>query len=126
MVRQINVAVRSEVMSDFNPFYDYSKRSYLLPPGCKDLIDVLEKSRARRVPSAMSEPMQDDDTAVDKIAIPDEIMVRELARLIGHKPFRIIAVLMQFGIFANPQQSVDFKTASRVLRKFGYIPIKVV
>ena len=33
-------------------FYDYNKRNYLLPPGCKDLIDLLrlEQQKAQLLP----------------------------------------------------------------------------
>ena len=33
-----------------NGFVDYNNRSVQLPPGCKDLIDVLNLTRARRIP----------------------------------------------------------------------------
>ncbi|MDB6064492.1 MAG: Translation initiation factor [Pedosphaera sp.] len=115
-------------MSELNPFYDYRKRGYLLPPGCKDLIDVL-KCPAPYVEKSRLQFQTDDEPTgefLGEIAIPDEIMVRELARLVGQKPFRIIALLMKWGVFATPQQSIDFKTASTVLRYFGYVPLKVV
>ena len=36
-------------MYEFNP--DYSKRDYLLPPGCKDLIDVIkQREKAKWMP----------------------------------------------------------------------------
>jgi hypothetical protein len=116
-------------MSQSNPFYDYRKRGYLLPPGCKDLIDVLkvqghEMQRPRLLFPSIDDPARGE--ILGEIAIPDEIMVRELARLVGQKPFRVIAVLMKWGIFANFQQSIDFKTASTVLRYYGYVPLKVI
>ena len=136
-------------------YYDYNKRSYLLPPGCKDLIDLLKleeqkkrspfklptlpagtgfnpgteeflgvwklKKKKPSQPEAVSPP---SGTALREITIPDTILVMELAKVAGQKPFKIIADLMQIGIFANVKQKVRFDAASRVLKKYGIIAKK--
>jgi hypothetical protein len=130
-------------------YYDYNKRSYLLPPGCKDLIDLLRLEQQKRRPSVQLPMLQsgdmfmagieevfgpwklkkiktkDPETAspgipsIREVAIPDEILVRELAKVAGQKPFRIIADLMEIGIFANVKQKIGFDAASRILKKYG-------
>jgi hypothetical protein len=76
---------------------DYSKRSYLLPKGCKDLIDVLE------------------------ISVSETTSVQDLAGLLGQEPVRIIADLMRMGVFATTaEQKVNFETVSKMARKYGY------
>jgi hypothetical protein len=141
-------------------YYDYNKRSYLLPPGCKDLIDWLrleeQKKRASiqlpmlqglpglqggeifiagtqkilgawKLKKKKSEESQADSPGIPSIrevVIPDEILVRELAKIAGQKPFKIIADLMEIGIFQNVTQKIGFETASRVLKKYGVIAKK--
>ena len=39
---------------------------------------------------------------------------------LGKKIYQIIADLMELNVFANVNESVDFETASKVLRKYGY------
>lgn len=99
--------------------YDYSKRGFLLPEGCKDLIDVLKladqsKQQQPVLPPPLLPPI------IGQMEVPDQIAVRELAALVNQKPFQIIADLMGLGIFANVNQQLDFGTVSRVLRKYGY------
>src|SRR6266496_1409394 len=106
-------------------FYDYNKRSYLLPPGCKDLIDLLRLDQQRKqLPiqfpmlkpgesyvvgtqeilgawklkkTKSKQPSMDSISipSIKEVAIPDEILVLELANAAGQKPFRIIADLME-------------------------------
>ncbi len=48
------------------------------------------------------------------------IVVRELADLMKLKPFKIIADLMELGVFANVNQAIDETTAQRVAAKNGF------
>lgn len=138
-------------------YYDYNKRSYLLPPGCKDLIDLLrleeqKKRSATQLPmlpglqggeifiagtqeilgpwklkkKKSKEPQPDSlkIPSIHEIAIPDEIPVTELAKIAGQKPFKIIADLMEIGIFSSVNQKVGFEAASRVLKKYGILAKK--
>ena len=133
-------------------YYDYNKRSYLLPPGCKDLIDLLRLEEQKRQSSIQLPFLQSGDmfiastedilapwklkkgkpkepesapagseTFLREVAIPDEVLILELAQIAGQKPFRIIADLMEIGIFANVKQKVGFEAAARVLKKHGII-----
>jgi hypothetical protein len=137
-------------------YYDYNKRSYLLPPGCKDLIDLLRlEEHKKQFPTQLptlpglpgqtfiagtqeilgpwklkkNKPKEPTDESLNvpsirEVVIPDEIFVREMAKIAGQKPFKIIADLIEIGIFANVMQKVGFEAASRVLKKYGIIAKK--
>jgi hypothetical protein len=110
---------------DFEPD-EYMKRGYLLPEGCKDLIDALKPKpqlglNAKPIqpfgPLPQSTPLP---PIVGEIAIPEHASVLELATLLCQKPFQIVADLMQFGVFANVWQQLDFDTLSKVVRMYGF------
>jgi hypothetical protein len=141
-------------------YYDYNKRSYLLPPGCKDLIDLLRlEEHKKQFPTQLptlpglpgllkgetfiagtqeflgpwklkkkkSKEPADESLSIPSIreaVVPDEILVRELAKIAGQKPFKIIADLMEIGIFSNVTQEIGFEAASRVLKKYGILAKK--
>lgn len=132
-------------------YYDYNKRSYLLPPGCKDLIDLLRLEEQKKrspfkfpmlptesvdyLPSTQefigpwklkkNKPKKPETISTEsgtiprEVVIPETILVMELAKVAGQKPFKIIADLMEIGIFANVKQKVKFEAAERVLKKYG-------
>ena len=138
-------------------YYDYNKRSYLLPPGCKDLIDLLrleeqKKGSSTQLPMLpglkggeifiagtqeilgpwkLKKKKSKDTQAeppvfppISEVIIPDQILVREIAKIAGQKPFKIIADLMEIGIFSNVTQMIGFEAASRVLKKYGIVARK--
>jgi hypothetical protein len=125
---------------------DFMKRGYLLPEGCKDLIDALRLKQVqaqiakRELQGAhlLSTPPAYLDTSgvplaklwkppppiKGEITVSAQTSVAQLAELIGEKPIRIIAELMQDGVFASATQLLDFETISRIARKFGFITRK--
>ncbi|PWU05373.1 MAG: translation initiation factor IF-2, partial [Verrucomicrobia bacterium] len=48
------------------------------------------------------------------------IIVRDFAGLIGLKPFRLISELMEMGIFASMNQTIDEQVAIRIAKKHGF------
>jgi len=124
--------------------YDFMKRGYLLPKGCKDLIDamrlkasLLPRGHEQLLDLSKLKPQVFDfklkhapQTPVPlppvtaELVIPDQTTVSQLAALLGQKPFNIIADVMQLGVFAFVDQVLDFKTISSVARKYGYLAIK--
>jgi translation initiation factor IF-2 len=56
----------------------------------------------------------------ETIVIKPPIVVRELAAQLGQKPFKIIADLMETGVFANVNQAIDEKIARQVCAKYGF------
>ena len=115
---------------------DYSKRGYLLPKGCKDLIDLihLQQSEKRRLAAGSpyisklplmvqwqaGQPSSELPPITAEILISEGTSVGELAALLGQKPFKIIADLMDLGIFASLTQLVGFGAMRKVARKYGY------
>jgi hypothetical protein len=121
---------------------EFMKRGYLLPEGCKDLMDAL-KLKGPQYLSARSLPLILPEKAIKvwgakafkwakafKAAIPNvpikgvltiprEISVVQLAAMLGQKPFQIIADMMMLGVFLDKE--LDFKTASRIAQKHGFI-----
>src|SRR2546426_8290078 len=108
--------------------FDYTKRDYLLPKGCKDLIDVLnlEKQQKRHMPLQPWKlpPITDDILVFEKTSVPpitgeilvsEKTSVRELAALLDQKPFKVVADLMELGVFASVNGELDFDTVSRVV-----------
>jgi hypothetical protein len=113
--------------------YDYSKRNYLLPHGCKDLIDVLklEKQQTELHASTLGSlstiwklPKQTEGAGTAdfrEVVISDKVSIIELAMIVGKKPFKIIADLLQLGDFVSMKEDVDFETAAKLLRKYGLV-----
>ncbi|HSH15204.1 MAG TPA: translation initiation factor IF-2 [Verrucomicrobiae bacterium] len=65
----------------------------------------------------------------DRILLPDNariislkppVIVRDLADKMAIKPFKLIADLMELGVFANVNQAVDDAIAKRVCAKYGF------
>jgi translation initiation factor IF-2 len=54
------------------------------------------------------------------ITIKPPIVVRELADQLKQRPFKIIADLMEAGVFANVNQAIDEPTAEKVCAKYGF------
>src|SRR5439155_19503625 len=53
------------------------------------------------------------------ISIKPPIVVRELADQLKQKPFKIIADLMESGVFANVNQAIDEAIAQKICAKYG-------
>lgn len=113
------------VMEHFSP--DYSKRDYLLPAGCKDLIDVLRLQEKREAKLQAWLPESSDQLAPwilppvkGELQLSDPIMVEQLAAQLHQKPFKVIAELMQLGVFATAKQAITFEAAAKLLLKYGY------
>lgn len=54
------------------------------------------------------------------ISIKPPIVVRELADQLKQKPFKIIADLMEAGVFANVNQAIEENIAQKVCAKYGF------
>lgn len=109
----------------FSP--DYGKRDYLLPPGCKDLIDVikLEAARESKTSQRLGELPGVPPPVTGEILVAGSTTPKQLAELLGQKPFKIIADLMELGVFATVNQVVGFEAISKVARRYGYLAKKL-
>jgi Translation initiation factor IF-2, N-terminal region len=123
--------------------HDYMGRGYLLPEGCKDLIDVLERKQERThyllptLPTQFAQSSKGYGKLIKprkhpaplppikgEVFIPARTTVSQLASLLGQKPILIVADLMQMGVFASVWQLLGFETISIVARKYGFIARK--
>lgn len=104
--------------------YDYSKRDYLLPQGCQELIDVWKLAAQTKAPRPKSAAQglvpRPLPPMVGEVVIPAHTTVSLLAVILSQKPFQIIADLMQIGVFADVHQGLDFDTIANVTRRHGY------
>ena len=94
------------------------KRGYLLPEGCKDLIDAFKPKVQNRPPPQPSP--QTPPPIVGEMIIPEWMTVNELAAALKQKPVRIVADLLEVGVFATVKHQLDFDTISKVVRKYGF------
>jgi hypothetical protein len=110
---------------EFVASFEHFERGYLLPEGCKDLIDVINlethsKGKVLLKPLAgpPTEPSHSDD---GDLVVSEDITVNELASLLKHEPVKIIADLMRSGIFANLNQPLGFEAISKIAHRYGYV-----
>ena len=61
-----------------------------------------------------------------RIFIADYIQVRELAELLNLKPFKVVADVLELGIFKHADDFIDFATAAVIAQKRGIIAEKVL
>ena len=69
-------------------------------------------------PGEPKKPLVPPDAPV--ITIKPPIVVRELAEALKQKPFKIIADLMESGVFANVNQTIDETITLRICAKYGF------
>ena len=61
-----------------------------------------------------------------RIFVADYIEVRELAELLGMKPFKVVAEVMALRIFKHDDEMIDFSTAARIAREHGFVAEKLL
>ena len=71
-------------------------------------------------PSAQTATITDEG-GVKVIHLKPPIIVRDFATTLGLRPFKLISELMEFGIFASINQSIDEAVASKVAEKHGFL-----
>jgi len=61
-----------------------------------------------------------------RIFVPDYIQVKELAELLGLKPFKVVADVIEMRIFKHADEFIDFSTAATIAHKHGFLAEKVL
>jgi Translation initiation factor IF-2, N-terminal region len=113
---------------------EFMKRGYLLPEGCKDLMDVLKLKQQHPLLHPLApeilkkwQALKSFKSVATKLpiqgvlTIPKRISISQLATLLGQKPFRIVAELMNLGFFLSASEELSFETASLIARKCGFL-----
>ena len=94
----------------------FDRREYLLPPGCKDLID---KTRLAREQS-QRKPGKHGKREKPVVYLPSRIIVRDLASALGAKLPKVITLLKEMKVFTSINQKIPFYTAAKVAARCGY------
>jgi hypothetical protein len=111
-------------MTDFEHF----ERGYLLPKGCKDLIDVIDFPTKRKATISLrpiSTPASHPPASNQDMLLFAPVTVSDLASALNQKPFKIIADLMHLGVFATVSQCLGFDAVFKIARRYGYVADKL-
>jgi hypothetical protein len=111
---------RSNTFGNMEPD-DFRKGDYLLPEGCKDLIDVLKLKPEQRPKLQWRKRNSDLPPIGGRVIIPAQTPALQLAALLNQKPSRIIADVIQLGISVTVEQQLDFWIIFIVARRHGFI-----
>jgi translation initiation factor IF-2 len=91
------------------------------PTGAPSGPSMHTKFPGQQKPGAKAEPAKISLPAdAQIISIKPPIVVRELAEQLKQKPFKIIADLMELGVFANVNQAIDEGVAQKVCAKYKF------
>jgi len=55
------------------------------------------------------------------IFVSEHIVVKELAELLGLKPFKVVADVIELGVFKHAHEFIDFATAVTIGKKHGFL-----
>jgi hypothetical protein len=61
-----------------------------------------------------------------RVFVPDYIEVKELAKLLGLKPFKVVAGMLELGIFKHADELIDFSTAATIALRHGYVAERIL
>jgi len=57
--------------------------------------------------------------------VPDYIEIRDLAELLGLKPFKVVAEVLELRMFKHANEFIEFSTAAKIGQKHGFIVEKL-
>ena len=77
-------------------------------------------AKAPAQPAAPPVPKFVPPATGELITLKPPVVVRDLAEQLKRKPFQLIADLMELGVFANVNQSIDEITAQKLCGKYGF------
>jgi hypothetical protein len=116
-------------MDEDTPQPESEKPRFLLPDGCKDLIDALriqqQTDEAESLPEAPAPSTDLPQPLPTSVALPNPVIVRDLASALHLKPFEIIGSLMRLKVFLSLGDRLDFDTASALCSHYGVTATKV-
>ena len=72
-------------------------------------------------PSPTSNATITEEGGVKIIHLKPPVIVRDFATTLGMKPFKLISELMEAGIFASINQTIDEQVAAKVAEKHGFL-----
>jgi hypothetical protein len=79
-----------------------------------------------RPPKKTARGLGDESPEGPHIDIPDPVILKELAAVLGQRPVRIVCDLLELARrMAFVDDPVDFETASKITKKYGFQARKV-
>src|ERR1043166_6596447 len=107
--------------TDFNQRGDIRRiRGGPAAPGSPPLPGQKAVGSAKAEPAKPAEPKFVAPAGGELITIKPPIVVRDLAEQLKVKPFKLIADLMELGVFASVNQSIDENIAQQICAKYGF------
>jgi len=61
-----------------------------------------------------------------RIFLADYVVVKDLAELLGLKPFKVVADVLHLGQFKHADEFIEFSTAAIVAQKHGYVAERII
>jgi translation initiation factor IF-2 len=79
-----------------------------------------------RPPKSTARDLLDPGEPSRRIFLADYIEVKQLAGLLGLKPFKVVAEVLELGIFKHADELIDSATAATIALKHGFVVEKVL
>jgi len=79
-----------------------------------------------RPPRLTARDLLEPGEPAKRVFVPDYIEVKERAKLLGLKPFKVVAGVLELGIFKHAADLIDFSTAATIATKHGYVAERIV
>ena len=61
-----------------------------------------------------------------RIFLADYVVVKDLAELLGMKPFRVVADVLDLGQFKHADEVIDFSTAAIIAQRHGFVAERIM
>lgn len=116
--KKVKKAEGSRAATSLKPFIAPIGTRLEIPPVAKAQEIPVEPAP---VPEPSAEVSEDQEPAKNVIHLKPPIIVKELAELLGLKPFQLIKDLMALQIFANINQTIEADTAAKVCEVHGFV-----
>jgi hypothetical protein len=114
----LNVARQAALTHHTFMKHEHKQRGYLLPKGCKDLMDVL-KPKIKQQPKPAITTIQ-LPPIIGELTLAGDVTVGELAATLKQKPAKVIASCREFGLFVDRHTMVPHELVTAVIRLYGF------
>ena len=79
-----------------------------------------------RPPKLTARDLLEPGEPARRIFLADFVEVKELAELLGLKPFKVVADVLHLGQFKHADELIEFSTAAIVAQKHGYVAERII
>lgn len=86
----------------------------------RSIVSSQIKGASPGKPPVPAEPRFVPPVSGELLTMKPPVVVRSLAEMLKRKPFQLIADLMELGVFANVNQTIEESVAQRLCAKYGY------